>query len=251
MVCCFFAECSSKASWPSSWSSVLVASEIVVLCQCFFKACVCPLLKALSFSKPRRRIKSVSYSVNHVNYSGATEVHDNCCRRHGRLRRYQKNNVCVSALFDTLRWILWRFLLPAIAQYKPTDATTNPSLVLAAALKEQYAKVVDEAVSYGKQHGKYVVFTADTRLSTFYEERKFYISADLWRSKSKQLSTNWSVSESVVFLSRGREGYYESHDSWWHDHFIFDVQHDIVQQWALMSKGSVEPEHKHSKFRSS
>lgn len=41
-----------------------------------------------------------------------------------------------------------------IAKYKPQDATTNPSLILAAAKKESYAKLIDAAVAYGKQHGK-------------------------------------------------------------------------------------------------
>ncbi|XP_065178838.1 transaldolase-like [Sycon ciliatum] len=41
----------------------------------------------------------------------------------------------------------------AIGKYKPTDATTNPSLVLAAALKEQYASVVEDAVKFGKANG--------------------------------------------------------------------------------------------------
>ncbi|KAL1926221.1 hypothetical protein VTP01DRAFT_6086 [Rhizomucor pusillus] len=37
-----------------------------------------------------------------------------------------------------------------IAQYKPQDATTNPSLILAASQKPQYGKLIDEAVAYGK-----------------------------------------------------------------------------------------------------
>ncbi|KAF7732285.1 Transaldolase [Apophysomyces ossiformis] len=37
-----------------------------------------------------------------------------------------------------------------IAQYKPQDATTNPSLILAAAQKPQYAHLIDDAVAYAK-----------------------------------------------------------------------------------------------------
>ncbi|QIW94753.1 hypothetical protein AMS68_000271 [Peltaster fructicola] len=40
-----------------------------------------------------------------------------------------------------------------IAKYKPQDATTNPSLILAAAKKPEYAKLIDDAVAYGKSHG--------------------------------------------------------------------------------------------------
>ncbi|KAJ7242748.1 hypothetical protein B0H12DRAFT_1131874 [Mycena haematopus] len=37
--------------------------------------------------------------------------------------------------------------------YKPQDATTNPSLILAAANKPGYAKLIDNAVQYGKDKG--------------------------------------------------------------------------------------------------
>ncbi|KAL9136797.1 MAG: hypothetical protein Q9175_002007 [Cornicularia normoerica] len=41
-----------------------------------------------------------------------------------------------------------------IGKYKPQDATTNPSLILAASKKSEYAKLMDLAVEYGKDHGK-------------------------------------------------------------------------------------------------
>jgi len=41
-----------------------------------------------------------------------------------------------------------------IDKYKPQDATTNPSLILAASKKPEYAKLIDAALEYGKQHGK-------------------------------------------------------------------------------------------------
>ncbi|RUO95929.1 transaldolase, partial [Jimgerdemannia flammicorona] len=41
----------------------------------------------------------------------------------------------------------------SIAQYKPQDATTNPSLILAAAQKPQYQKLIDEAIAWGKAKG--------------------------------------------------------------------------------------------------
>lgn len=40
----------------------------------------------------------------------------------------------------------------AIDKYKPQDATTNPSLILAASKKQEYAKLIDAAVDYGKDH---------------------------------------------------------------------------------------------------
>lgn len=40
-----------------------------------------------------------------------------------------------------------------IDKYKPQDATTNPSLILAASKKTEYAKLMDVAVDYGKDKG--------------------------------------------------------------------------------------------------
>lgn len=41
----------------------------------------------------------------------------------------------------------------SIDVYKPQDATTNPSLILAAAGKEGYQRLIDVAVKYGKEKG--------------------------------------------------------------------------------------------------
>lgn len=38
-------------------------------------------------------------------------------------------------------------------QFKPTDATTNPSLILAAANQKKYAHLIDKAVHFGKKTG--------------------------------------------------------------------------------------------------
>nr|POF22229.1 transaldolase [Quercus suber] len=51
-----------------------------------------------------------------------------------------------------------------IGKYKPQDATTNPSLILAASKKPEYAKLMDEAVAYGKQHGKDIDEQVDATL---------------------------------------------------------------------------------------
>ncbi|TIA89232.1 hypothetical protein E3P99_02196 [Wallemia hederae] len=41
----------------------------------------------------------------------------------------------------------------SIDQYKPQDATTNPSLILAATKKPNYAKLIDVAIDYAKSKG--------------------------------------------------------------------------------------------------
>ncbi|XP_050390712.1 transaldolase isoform X2 [Patella vulgata] len=50
----------------------------------------------------------------------------------------------------------------AMVKFKPTDATTNPSLILAAASMPAYQSLIDEAVSYGKENGK----TTEEQLNT-------------------------------------------------------------------------------------
>ena len=37
-------------------------------------------------------------------------------------------------------------------KYKPTDATTNPSLLLAASQLPQYKNLFDKAIEYAKSH---------------------------------------------------------------------------------------------------
>lgn len=41
----------------------------------------------------------------------------------------------------------------AIDVYKPQDATTNPSLILAAAGKAQYQRLINAAIEHGKKKG--------------------------------------------------------------------------------------------------
>ena len=43
--------------------------------------------------------------------------------------------------------------IESIEAYKPTDATTNPSLLYAAAQMPEYEHLVDEAIAYGQQQG--------------------------------------------------------------------------------------------------
>lgn len=42
----------------------------------------------------------------------------------------------------------------AMKQYKPTDATTNPSLILQASQKPQYDKLIDQAIQYAKDNAQ-------------------------------------------------------------------------------------------------
>ena len=50
-----------------------------------------------------------------------------------------------------INWVTFGFL--AIQKYKPTDATTNPSLILEAAKMPQYEHLIEKAIAYGKDNG--------------------------------------------------------------------------------------------------
>lgn len=43
----------------------------------------------------------------------------------------------------------------AIGKYKPTDGTTNPSLLLAASKMPEYQHILDDAVKFGKENGRW------------------------------------------------------------------------------------------------
>ncbi|KAF2631367.1 transaldolase 1 [Macroventuria anomochaeta] len=51
-----------------------------------------------------------------------------------------------------------------IDKYKPQDATTNPSLILAASKKPEYAKLIDAAVAWGKKNGDNIEDQVDATL---------------------------------------------------------------------------------------
>ena len=51
-----------------------------------------------------------------------------------------------------------------IYKYKPQDATTNPSLILAAAKKTEYGALIDRAVEYGKKSGGNIDAQVDATL---------------------------------------------------------------------------------------
>ncbi|KAF3430755.1 hypothetical protein E2986_04814 [Frieseomelitta varia] len=51
----------------------------------------------------------------------------------------------------------YHVICQAMEQFKPIDATTNPSLILAAANQKKYAHLIDKAVQYGKKSGSYII----------------------------------------------------------------------------------------------
>lgn len=62
-----------------------------------------------------------------------------------------------------------------IAQYKPEDSTTNPSLILKAAKLPEYAALIDEAIEYAK--------------NSFYKSKTEPLKRTSKRSKKKEEET--------------------------------------------------------------
>jgi transaldolase len=55
----------------------------------------------------------------------------------------------------------------AMRKFQPQDATTNPSLILAASNMEQYKPIVDRAIAFGKEVCNLRIITATILLRTF------------------------------------------------------------------------------------
>ena len=59
-----------------------------------------------------------------------------------------ESNTC--AISFVVAFYQYFFSFAAMIKYKPTDATTNPSLLLQAATLPQYQHLVEKAIDYGK-----------------------------------------------------------------------------------------------------
>lgn len=64
---------------------------------------------------------------------------------------YEKNLINILHLLRDLE--IQFFFILAMKAYKPTDATTNPSLILSASQQEQYQHLIEQAVKHGNKTG--------------------------------------------------------------------------------------------------
>lgn len=75
--------------------------------------------------------------------------------------------------------------IEAIARYRPTDATTNPSLILAAASQDAYRHLVEDAIRFGNaQHG-----TAGERLDAAMDKLAVNFGVEILRIVPGRVST--------------------------------------------------------------
>lgn len=100
----------------------------------------------------------------------------------------------------------------SIAQYKPIDATTNPSLIFAASQKAEYAQLVDAAVEYGRKKGN----TVESRLSESLDMLAVNFGMEILKIVPRRVSTEVDARLSFDVegsLAKARKiiGLYESH----------------------------------------
>jgi transaldolase len=73
----------------------------------------------------------------------------------------------------------------SIAQYKPIDATTNPSLIYAASQKKEYSHLVDAAVDYGRKMGN----SFETRLAESLDMLAVNFGVEILKIVPRRVST--------------------------------------------------------------
>ena len=85
-----------------------------------------------------------------------------------------------------------------IKQYKPTDATTNPSLIEAASILPEYAHLVKDAINYGLTHAS----SKESQLDLIITKTFVNFGVEILKSVPGRVSTPIEASLSInVFLT--------------------------------------------------
>lgn len=63
-------------------------------------------------------------------------------------------------------------IFSAMEQFKPTDATTNPSLILAAANQKKYAPLLEKAVYHAKKVSSWVYSFLQIQRKNYVQQKK-------------------------------------------------------------------------------
>jgi len=100
----------------------------------------------------------------------------------------------------------------SIAQYKPVDATTNPSLIYAASQKKEYSHLVDAAVDYGRKKGS----TFEARLAESMDMLAISFGIEILKIVPRRVSTEVDARlsfdlEGSIAKARKLIGIYEEH----------------------------------------
>lgn len=73
----------------------------------------------------------------------------------------------------------------SIRKFQPVDATTNPSLILAATLKPMYKSLIDNAVSYGRSRGN----SLDTKVEEVLDKLAVNFGMEILKIVPRRVST--------------------------------------------------------------
>ena len=98
----------------------------------------------------------------------------------------------------------------SMKQYQPVDATTNPSLIFAAAKKPEYAHLVDQAIEFGKKAGG----TSDQRLHSTLDMLAVLFGMEILKIVPRRVSTEVDArlsfdTEASILKARKLIGMYE------------------------------------------
>jgi transaldolase len=109
--------------------------------------------------------------------------------------------------------------MDSIREYKPTDATTNPSLILKAAQMPHYAQLVEEAIVWGRRQGARVGDVTDRIAINFGAELTKIVPGRVSTEVDADLSfdTDGSVAKAKRFIALYKERGIS------HDHILIKV----------------------------
>ena len=98
----------------------------------------------------------------------------------------------------------------SMKQYQPVDATTNPSLIFAAAKKPEYAHLVEQAIEFGKKAGG----TSDQRLHSTLDMLAVLFGMEILKIVPRRVSTEVDArlsfdTEASILKARKLIGMYE------------------------------------------
>lgn len=87
-----------------------------------------------------------------------------------------------------------------ISQFTPEDATTNPSLILSAANQAEYSKLIDDAITWGKENFKEFNQVPKSRTSARKSKKKDEEADDKVEEEEKPLDYTTLTQEQQVSL---------------------------------------------------
>ena len=97
--------------------------------------------------------------------------------------------------------------MDSIRAFKPTDSTTNPSLILKASQMPHYARLVDEAIAWGRKRGASLTEVTDRVAVNFGAELTTIVPGRVSTEVDADLSfdTETMVAKAKAFIAAYKE----------------------------------------------